>query len=187
MPLAHLCPLLSIRRSLLHSCAVLVLLSNTLVLPSARSADEMPSNPHQSVLPPSPTPSKHPTTRPAPYSRKGFTSSIHETTTAALFTILSAGAGLFLARRFLPRAPHRPNPLRILHRLPLSSRHSLAIVQVAGRDWVLGLGPAGPPTLLGTLDGTPFSHTESNAQATPASPARPAWLHPILMGGSLPR
>ena len=79
----------------------------------------------------------------------GVTSGWWLGTTGVVLALALFGAGSVAARRFLPRADAGPTAMRVVGRVNLTPRHSVALLRVGDRTLILGTGPQGPPALLG--------------------------------------
>lgn len=68
----------------------------------------------------------------------------------------AVGLGVVAARRWLPTsagAPAAAPPLKVVARAALSQRQAVLLVKVGPKTLILGVGPQGPPCLLGEYAG----------------------------------
>lgn len=78
--------------------------------------------------------------------------------TAALALL---GAVVWMTRRCRP-ASRTSEPL-VKGRVQLTGRHAVYLLEAGGRSWLVGVGPQGPPSVIGT-----FPH-EANGAADPST------------------
>lgn len=97
-----------------------------------------------------------------------------------LALLAMAAAGWWLSRRSAPVARAQT--------IGLGPKHAVHVLELAGRRWLIGTGPGGPPSLLAELEVPAAGPTEPAAGLPPAvsvgttggSPARPGWVEPAL-------
>jgi len=72
---------------------------------------------------------------------------------AMALALAIVGATGIVARRILPRAAN--GAIQVIGRVSLSPKHTVYLLRVGQRVFLLGAGSQGAPTLLGELDDLP--------------------------------
>ncbi len=86
--------------------------------------------------------------------------------TISVLTILILGSIAFLyLRRYRSKETH--NGLRVISRTALTPKHSICLVRVGSKTLMIGVGPQGPPTLLGDLEVVEVPTTANSTQEQP--------------------